>query len=266
MVEFETEVIDIIKRTSNVKSFRFKIKDKVDTSMASSPATSGQGLKVPLSINLSESRRVDFKAGQYFFVTIKIDGAEGTKHFSFSNSPTEEGYVEFTKRITESQFSKALDKLKLGDWARLRMPYGSFIFESKYKKIAFLSGGIGITPIRSICKFVMDKKLTADIVLLYSNNREEDIIFRHDLDNMQSVNKNIRIVYTLTSFDIDKKIWQGRTGYIDDKMIKEEIQDYNARTFYICGPPGMVESLTNVLRNKLNIHKNQIKTENFAGY
>lgn len=237
MIKFETEVSDIIQRTHNVNSFRFGIKEDVD-----------------------------FKSGQFFFVTLKIDGTERTKHFSFSNSPTEKGYIEFTKRITDSEFSQALEKLKTGDWARLKMPYGSFTFGGEYKKIAFLSGGIGITPIRSICKFATDSMLPTDMVLLYGNNREEDIIFRQDLDNMQSVNKNLRIVYTLTSSDIDRKIWKGRTGYIDDTMIKEEIPDYTERIFYICGPPRMVESLINSLRNKLSVQQDKIRIENFIGY
>ena len=237
MIKLDTEVSDIIERTHNVKSFRFRIE-----------------------------KDVDFKPGQFFFVTIKIDGVERTKHFSFSNSPTEKGYVEFTKRITDSEFSQALERLKVGDWAKLKMPYGSFTFGGEYEKIAFLSGGIGITPIRSICKFATDSMLPTDIVLLYGNDREEDIIFRQDLDNMHSVNKNLRIVYTLTSRDIDRKIWKGRTGYIDDTMIKEEIPDYAERIFYICGPPRMVESLIDILNNKLGIEENRIKRENFVGY
>jgi len=237
MIKLETKVLDIIQRTHNVKSFRFRIKEDVD-----------------------------FKPGQFFFVTIKIDGTERTKHFSFSNSPTEKGYIEFTKRITDSEFSQVLERLKIGDWARLKMPYGSFTFGGEYKKITFLSGGIGITPIRSICKFVTDMRLSTDTVLIYGNNTEEDIIFRKDLDDMQAVNKNLRIVYTLTSPDIDRKTWQGRIGYIDDKMIKEEISDFNERTFYICGPPRMVESLINVLRNKLGVQQDKIRIENFVGY
>ncbi len=237
MAEFEIEVSDIIQRTHNVKSFRFKTK-----------------------------KDVDFKPGQFFFVTIKIGGVEKTKHFSFSNSPTEKEYVEFTKRITDSEFSKALDKLNIGDWAKLRMPYGSFTFEGEYGKIAFLSGGIGITPIRSICKYATDMKLPTDIVLLYGNNKEEGIIFRDDFDKMRSVNENLRIVYTLTSLDIDKQTWQGRTGYIDDKMIKEEIRDYKERVFYLCGPPKMVESLIDILKDKLGVQENKIRTENFTGY
>ena len=148
LIELETRLLEVIQRTQDIKSFRFKRQDEVD-----------------------------FKPGQFFFVTIRVEGREQTKHFSFSNSPTEKDYVEFTKRITQSPFSKGLDKLKPGDWARLKMPLGKFTFTGEYEKITFLSGGIGITPIRSICKFVTDKKLSTDIVLLYGNNRKEDIAF-----------------------------------------------------------------------------------------
>lgn len=83
---------------------------------------------------------------------------------------------------------------------------------------------------------------------------------------MERVNKNIRIVYTLTSRDIGRQTWHGRTGYIDEKMIKKEISHYKERTFYICGPPKMVGSLVNVLNNKVSMQEDKIKTENFVGY
>lgn len=239
MVEFDTNVIDVIQRTHNVKSFRFKAE-----------------------------RAVDFKAGQFFFLTIKIGREEKSKHFSFSNSPTEKEYLEFTKRITDSQFSQALDKLKIGDWARIKMPYGAFVCGGDCERIAFLSGGIGITPIRSMCKFLTDKKSPVEVTLLYGNNKEEDIIFRQDLEDMQKINKNIHVVYTLTSpdADVDKEKWPGRVGCIDDKMIKEEIPDYKSRTFYICGPPRMVESLVGLLKKNLAVGEDKIRIENFSGY
>ena len=87
MIEFETRVLDVIERTHDGKSFRFEIKEDAD-----------------------------YKPGQFFLVTIKVAGEERRKPFSFSSSPTEKGYVEFTKRITDSPFSKALDGLKAFDF------------------------------------------------------------------------------------------------------------------------------------------------------
>jgi ferredoxin-NADP reductase len=237
MIHLKTRVVDIINRAPGVKSFRFGVNGELN-----------------------------FKPGQFFFITLEIDGNERTKHFSFSNSPTEKGYVEFTKRITQSPFSGTLDRLKKGDPAELKMPYGSFTFEGEYEKVAFLSGGIGITPIRSMLKFATDKVLATDFVLLYGNSREEDIIFKEDLDRMQSVNKNLRVVYTLTSREADKSEWNGRTGHIDSSAIKEELPDYKDRVFYICGPPAMVSSLAAILKNELGVKDTKIKIENFTGY
>ena len=102
--------------------------------------------------------------------------------------------------------------------------------------------------------------------MLYGNNAESDIIFKDDLDDMQRRSKNFRAVYTLTSPDIDKKAWPGRTGYIDGRVIKEEIPDYKDRVFYICGPPKMVEALKGELKNTLGVQEDKIRIENFSGY
>ncbi len=117
-----------------------------------------------------------------------------------------------------------------------------------------------------MCKFFTDKESPLEITLLYGNNKEEDIIFRQDLEDMHKINRNIRIVYTLTSPDTDKERWSGRIGRINDTMIKEEIPDYQRRTFYICGPPGMVGSLVGILKNSLAVKEDNIRTENFSGY
>jgi ferredoxin-NADP reductase len=236
MIEFNSEVTDVIRRTHNVKSFRFKVNEGVE-----------------------------FKAGQFFFVTIDINGEEQRKPFSFSSSPTEKGYVEFTKRITESEFSEALDGIEPGAKAKLQMPYGKFTLEEN-KKIAFLSGGIGITPIRSMFKYATDNKLPVDMVLLYGNNTEEDIVFKEDFDQMQGANDNLRVIYTLTDSDVCPAPGTCKTGRIDACMIKEEIPDFDERVFYLCGPPGMVACLTETLKEELKLTEGCVRTEQFVGY
>lgn len=235
--EFETEVIDVIQRRADVKSFRFA---------------------TPVDI--------DFRAGQIFLLTIRIKDREVSKHFSFSNSPTERGYIEFTKRITNSEFSQALNNLKSGDWARIKMLLGSLYLDENHKKIAFLTGGIGITCVRSMCKFATDKKLPMDIVLIYSNKKREDIIFFEDFTQMEAENRWFRVVYTLTSSLSDTKDWEGRKGRINVDMIKQEIPDFMERLFYVTGPPRMVDALSGLLIEKLKIDRDMLRVERFLGY
>ncbi len=232
-MEFETEVKRIIQRTHNVKSFRF-----------------------------DRPEDFSYEAGQFMFITIKIEGREKQKHFTISSSPTEKDFIEFTKKLTGHEFSNALDALKEGDWARIRAPFGKFTFEGEHDKIGMLSGGIGITPLRSICKYCTDKQLNTNIILLYGNETEEDIVFKEQFEEMQKQNENLKVVHTISK---PSKEWKGYTGYINKDMVKKEIPDYTERTFYICGPPKMVEAMENLLK-ELKIPQNQIKKENFYGY
>lgn len=232
-MKFETKVTDIIPRTYNVKSYRFNR---------------------PSSLN--------YKAGQFMFVTLKIGEQEMRKPFSISSSPTEKDYIEFTKKLTGHPFSNRLDTLKVGDPETIDAPFGNFTFGGESERISLLSGGVGITPLRSICKFCTDMKLNTKVTLLYGNRTEADIVFRRGLEQMQSQNNNIKVVFTLAEPETN---WEGYTGNIDAEMIKKEIPDYSETLFYLCGPPAMVQAMEKLLE-ALNVPAENVKKENFLGY
>lgn len=232
-MKFETYVKEIIPRTYNVTSFRFPR---------------------PAELN--------YKAGQFLFVTFKADGKELSKHFSFSSSPTEKTHIEFTKKLSDSDFSAALKALKNGDWARIDAPYGKFTFEGEHEKIGLLGGGIGITPFMGICKYCTDTGLDTKVTLLYGNRTENDIAFRKELEAMQKQNKNLKVVFTLNEADSG---WKGAIGFITADMIKKEIPDYKDTVFYTCGPPAMVEIMEKLIQS-LGLPETQLKREYFTGY
>jgi ferredoxin-NADP reductase len=233
-MKFETYVKEIIPRTYNVKSFRF-----------------------PRPETLS------YKPGQYLFVTIKAeDGKELSKPFSISSSPTEKTHIEFTKKLSDSEFSTALKALKKGDWARIDAPYGKFTFEGEHEKIGLLGGGIGITPLRSICRYCTDKRLNTKITLLYGNRSENDIVFRKEFEIMQKQNENLKVILLLNE---PSSGWKGPTGFINPELIKKEIPDYEETVFYTCGPPAMVEAMEKLIE-QLGLPKTQLNREYFAGY
>jgi ferredoxin-NADP reductase len=233
-MKFETHVKEIIPRTYNVTSFRFP-----------RPA------------------ELDYKPGQFFFVALKAaDGKELSKHFSFSSSPTEKTHIEFTKKLSDSDFSAVLKGLKKGDWARIDAPYGKFTFEGEYEKIGFLGGGIGITPFIGMCRYCNDMGLDTKITLLYGNRTESDIAFRKELEAMAAQNENLKVVFTLNEADSG---WKGATGFITADMIKKEIPDYKDTVFYTCGPPAMVEIMGKLIA-QLGLPDTQLKREYFTGY
>jgi ferredoxin-NADP reductase len=246
MIELKGMLIKVVAHCCDVKTFRFKLE-----------------------------RDVVYEPGQYLVLTLTTGGKKISKALSISSSPTEIGYIEVTKKISSSDFSKILDHMVPGDEVFLRLPMGKFTLpfpppeldalgENKVPKVAFLSGGIGITPIRSILKFLADKNLNVDVVLLYSSRSPEYLIFQKDLVEIQEVNKNIKIIFTLS--DCKVSVPGCRHGHIDDQMVREVIPDYPERTFYICGPPGMVEAMRSMLKDKLALSVEKIVTEDFVGY
>jgi len=232
-MHFETYIKQIIPRTPDVKSFRF---------------IRPEGL--------------DCYPGQYMIVTINSEGMELREPFTISSSPTERDFLELTKKLTGHPFSNALESSKAGDKVVIDAPFGEFTFKGEYDKIALLAGGIGITPQRCIIRYATDKQLKTDIILLYSSRFDDEIIFKNELEEMQRLNNNLKVVYTVTR-PTDK--WKGLRGRIDKEMIQKVIPDYMGRIFYVCGPPKMVESMAAIFK-ELNIPENRIKQEFFPGY
>jgi ferredoxin-NADP reductase len=232
-MKFSTTVKDIIRRTVEVKSFRFV-------------------------------RPPDFayNPGQWMIVTISVNGEQKTKHFTISSSPTETEFVEFTKKITEHEFSQALDALSVGDPATIDGPYGEFTFRGEYPKVGMITGGIGITPLRSIIRYCTDTGVSTNIILLYGNRNEENIVFREELGELGKRNPNLKVVHSLSR---PGDAWNGRRGHVDGAIIVEEIPDYSDRVFFICGPPALVDDLASAL-SSLKVPESRIKIEHFPGY
>jgi ferredoxin-NADP reductase len=128
--------------------------------------------------------------------------------------------------------------------------------------MGMLAGGIGITPLVSICKFCTDLQLSTKITLLYGCRTENDIAFRQELDEMQRQNRNLKVVFIINE---TSPSWTGAVGVITADMVKREIPDYKETMFYTCGPPPMVEVMEKLVES-LGLPKTQLKREYFTGY
>ncbi len=230
---FDSRLTDKIERTSDARSFRFE-----------------------------RPPGFSYAAGQYFYVTFAAGEKEMTKHFSLSSSPTEP-FLELTTKLTGSDFKLALDSLPVGQEVTIEGPFGEFTLRENVKKYAFLSGGIGITPIRSIVKYATDTALDLELVLLYGNKTLESIAFREDLAAMDEQNLHFRLVHVLSE---PPPGWQGHTGFVSEQIIRKEVGEDPSFVFYMCGPPGMVESLQRILMQQMKIPIERIVVENFTGY
>jgi ferredoxin-NADP reductase len=215
---------------------------------------------------------MNFKPGQYLEFTLghdKTDNRGNRRYFTIASSPTEKELRLGVKFYPDgSSFKRALLDIGEGDSIVASQLSGDFVLpRNKKRKLVFVAGGIGITPFRSMIKYLIDKKEKRDIVLIYSNKTEADVAYK-DIFNLASGVLNLKVVY-VTSDSKNKNIEQmgrmGRTGHIDERMILEEVKDWKERTFYISGPPSMVTSTENVIKN-LGLGSSQIKTDFFSGF
>jgi ferredoxin-NADP reductase len=230
------KLIKRIKRTPTIESFRF----------------------------LAE-KKIEFIPGQFSQIIFDIDNLENrelNKYLSFSCSPTKE-YIEFTKRLSESKFSQKLKNLKIEDTVFISSPLGNCVFDEKYKKIIFLIGGIGITPVISILEYIVDNKIDADTYLFYSNRREEEIAFKDELDSWCKINPSIKVFYLIT--DCVPKEKDCIYGFINKDLLKEKVKDLEERVIFTFGPPKMVKAMRQ-LSKELGCKEENIKAENFVGY
>jgi len=236
MKEVRTTLIERIKRTESIESFRFK-----------------------------PEKKISFLPGQFLQLILDQQNKDSyllNKYLSFSSAPNKD-YIEVTKRITGSDFCNLLQEINIGNQVLIEAPMGDCSFKDSYAKIGFLIGGIGITPVISILEYIVERDLDTDVCLLYSNRSKDDIAFGHEIDIWSKGNLRIKVFHTIT--DQEPKDQRYDFGRIDKQFLMKNIPDFKERIFFIFGPPKMVSAMENIC-NEAGCSKEMIKAENFVGY
>src|SRR5918994_2165466 len=224
-------------------------------------------------------RQLEYSAGQFAFFDIGgvYNDPEGPiRHFTIASSPTED-FIMISTRIRDTPYKKRLSSLEKNTTiVKVRGPEGKFILHEDYSKPAvFLSGGIGVTPFRSMIKYATDKQLPIRIVMFDSNRNRDNILFKKEFDDWANINKNLKIIYTISEDEQQQQQssstandWKGEYGRIDKAMILKYLDSdmLNNSIFYICGPPSMLKAMQSLLQDNLEIPREKIKVEEFTGY
>lgn len=211
-------------------------------------------------------KRLAFAPGQYMEWTLpheKADDRGARRYFTIASSPTEDMLRLGIKFYGQpSSFKKAL----LEDKKRVLVGSqraGDFVLpRDRKEKLVFIAGGIGVTPFRSMLKYLADRNEPRDIVFFYSNRRADEIVYREVFAEAQR-KLGIRTVYTLTDAEGAPPGWEGERGRLSPEMIKQYVPDYRDRLFYLSGPHAMVSSFEKILKG---MGVTRIKTDFFPGF
>lgn len=222
-----------------------------------------------LSFAFDRPSGFDHRLGQYMEWTLpleRIDSRGNRRYFSIASSPTENQLL-IAARFYEhsSSYKESLSAMRNGDTIVAAELGGDFVLPNDpARKLAFIAGGIGITPFRSMVKFLLDKNQARDITLLYSNYGPDEIVFRDVFDEAQQ-KIGLTVVYTLTDPERVPADWTGKVGLVDEDMVRSVVPDFRERTFYVSGSPGLVDTVKRTLRG-LRVPRSHIRSDYFPGY
>src|SRR4029453_13075531 len=197
-------------------------------------------------------RDVDFLPGQYFWVELPDLGHEDERglrrHISIVTSPNEHGVLGLATRIRDSAFKQTLKELDVGDEVVVEDPKGDFhLPEDTSKEYVFIAGGIGITVLRCMLKYISEEGLPYRITLLYSNRDRESAAFFEELQELERQIDGLRVIFTMT----EDPNWDGETRRIDTGFVREHASgDLSACTYIVSGPPGMVNGVADTLEGE----------------
>ncbi len=187
----------------------------------------------------------DFIPGQYALISIvdKPNLSQKKAPITFSNAPGEKMLRLTVKAIGE--FTNDLTKLKAGDKLKLDGPKGETLnFDDSIKEdVVFMAGGSGITPFMSAIDYAVSKGMKNNLMLIFGNRTEDDIIFLQRLNQIESENEKISIVHFLESGDEEKY----ELGFITKEKVLKHVDSLSEKIWYICGPPAMNDACYQIL-------------------
>ncbi len=180
-----------------------------------------------------------FNPGQATEVSINKPSLRDEKRpFTFT-SLNSSPFLEFTIKIYSQRngITNELGKLKPGDELILRDVWGDIAYRGEG---VFIAGGAGITPFISILRDQSAKNQVSGNILIFANKTKSDIIYECELKNM--LGKGFINILS------DEKVEGYYNGFITPEFLKTNIPVF-FKNFYLCGPPPMMDSLLNQLKD-----------------
>jgi ferredoxin-NADP reductase len=207
-----------------------------------------------------------YRPGQYMEWTlpnVSYDSRGNRRTLTIASSPTEDRVQLGIKYYDPaSMYKAAFAKLQPGDVIYASQLAGDFTLGSNLqRKLVFIAGGIGITPFRSMLKYITDTKTSSDIVLVYAVSDPAEFAYVSELN--AAIAYGVRVLPIVTN--PDKSVSGAYSGKISAELLTQKIPDFAERIFYISGPNAMVDASKTTLQG-LGIPVGNIKTDHFSGY
>jgi ferredoxin-NADP reductase len=216
-----------------------------------------------LTIDLPEWR--GHRAGQHVDIRLTAgDGYQTVRSYSIASPPEEQRVIVTIERLDDGEVSPYLvDEVRPTDALELRGPIGGyFVWEiSQGGPLFLVAGGSGIVPLMAMIRHRLAGGSQVPITVLYSARSAEDVIYRAQLDGLES-QQGINMIYTFTRSQPPG--WTGYSRRIDGSLLAEVAPSASTNPLaYICGPTALVEAAASGMV-ALGHEPARIRTERFG--
>nr|WP_294943025.1 ferredoxin--NADP reductase [uncultured Mucilaginibacter sp.] len=216
-------------------------------------------------------KKVKYLAGQYLTLMFRINGRRYIRPYSFSSAPLIDTHLEVTiKRVPGGIVSNhIIDKVKVDDIVEVMEPMGDFILHeaalTPQTHIVLWGAGSGITPLMSLTKYALYKKLAAHVTLVYGNRNAESVIFQDNINKLKAEFENFSAWHFHTQLAVAPNNPYLVQGRIDPNKVLAVMHNEGVledTIHYICGPAGLKESVRAAL-SSLGLSSDKVYSEDF---
>lgn len=233
-------VARIFQESSQVKTFRL-----VD------PA----GGKLPFS----------YLPGQFLTFTVSPNGKTVKRSYTIASSPTHRDFCEVTVRHENQGLVSGYlhQRVHEGELLQVTAPSGKFTFAGQdANSIVLIGGGVGVTPMMSVIRYLTDRSWPGDTYLVYGCKNDTDVIYREELEYLCKRYANLHVTFVVEN--VLTTSWPYLTGRISKDLLAAVVPDISSRHIHLCGPKPMMEAVKAMLTD-IGVPANQVETEIFIG-
>lgn len=202
-----------------------------------------------------------FIAGQYTHLKNPNYLPEEAHPFSIASSPHTKNYLEFCIKIY-GDWTENLSEIEKGATLYVQDPEGDFIRHPHDTHMVFMAGGLGISPIMSMLRFIHEEKHNADVTLLFGSKSEDAIVYKKEIDQMEKDMPHLKVIHVLSHLP-ENDPWPGYRGFISSEIVKKEVNLEKKPQFFIIGPPVFIEKMQELLF-ELGVKESQLRLEHLG--
>ena len=194
-----------------------------------------------------------FRPGQHLTLRRVIGDQDLRRTYSVCSSAAGGPLRVAVKRLEGGAFSTwATGELRAGDELEVLPPAGRFgpvLDPSRVLRYGLVAAGSGITPVLSIAASVLDVEPASEVVLLYGNRTQRDVMFLEELADLKDRwGARLQVVHVLSREEQGSELLSGRLDRERlQRLLSSLVPADSVDEWYLCGPFGMVTEGREVL-------------------